>query len=69
MEPGLRFRLRQAWHSLVGGGAPLVLLVLTPAHAEAGSEGEGRANLAVASFLDAEAARIGAALAAASPAQ
>ena len=35
VEPGLRFRLRQASHSLVGGGAPLVLLVLTPAPAEA----------------------------------
>ena len=69
VEPGLRFRLRQAWHTLVGGGATLVLLVLTPARAEAGSEGEGRASLAMASFLGAEAARIGAALAAASPAQ
>ena len=68
VEPGLRFRLRQAWHSLSGGGGVPVLVVVAPATEERGPEGERRANLAVTSFLDAKAERIAAALAGISPA-
>jgi exosortase A len=32
VAPGLRFRLRRAWDSIAGGGAPVVVLAVAPAH-------------------------------------
>ncbi len=69
VEPGLRFRLRQAWRSIVGGGGVPVLVVLTPDPASAEADGDRRAGLAIVTFLDIEAGRITAALSAVSPAR
>ncbi len=69
VEPGLRFRLRQAWRSIAGGGGVPVLVVVSAASPDSGSDGDRSAGLAVATFLDAEAGPIAAALGAVSPAQ
>jgi hypothetical protein len=71
VEPGLRFRLRQAWRSLFGGGGAIVLVVLSGDSdpLEARSEGDRRTGLPIATFLDTEAGQIAASLQAVSPAQ
>lgn len=52
--PGISFRLRRAWHSIVGGGGPLVLLVLTPDPdlAARNPEEERQARLAIETFVN-----------------
>lgn len=52
--PGMAFRLRRAWHSIVGGGGPVVLLVLTPDPdlAARNPEEERQARLALETFLN-----------------
>ncbi|MEO9191398.1 MAG: hypothetical protein ABI224_15575, partial [Acetobacteraceae bacterium] len=68
--PGARFRLRQAWHSIVGGGNPAVLVVLTPDPdlPELGPEARRQARVAIETFI-ASASGFTAALNAVSPAR
>ncbi len=66
VEPGLAFRLRQAWRSIAGGGGAPVLVVLTPEPQAEGPEGQRRAQLAIEAFLDADTGLV-AALKVASP--
>ena len=53
MVPGVRFRLRQAWHSIVGGGSPAVLVVLTPDPdlPELGPEAQRQTRVAIETFI------------------
>ena len=54
VAPGLRFRLRRAWQSIVGGGSPIVLVVLTPDPdlPEVGPEAQRLARVAIETFLN-----------------
>lgn len=68
--PGVRFRLRQAWHSIVGGGNPAVLVVLTPDPdlPELGPEAQRQARVAIETYIG-SATGLTAALNAVSPAR
>lgn len=60
--PGISFRLRRAWHSIVGGGGPVVLVVLTPdPDLDARNpEEERQARLAIETFVNSASGLIGA---------
>ncbi len=54
VAPDLGFRLRRAWQSIVGGGSPVVLVVLTPDPdlPEVGPEAQRQARAAIETFVN-----------------